>query len=338
MSVSRQLLANGLVRTGSVRLLHWWGTWKQLLVLNYHRIGDGTQTPWDWDLWSASQADFDWQIRYLKQNFDIITPEDLPQVATDRSGQHILITFDDGYRDNYELAFPVLKSHGVSATFFLATGFLDQPRASWWDEIAWMVRQMLSRTSQPITWPATGWLSESLAIDPVHPLPAIRKLLKLYKSLSGERAAELLPALASDLGCGRCPAELAAEEWMTWDMAREMRASGMHFGPHTVNHPILARLSPAQQLWEITNSTRRVTEELGSRPEIFSYPVGGATSCSATTWSILEQEGFRWAFRFGIGHHDEPLAQPLQIPRIPVEREYDREFFESLVTWPRLFA
>lgn len=333
MGTTRQLLARGLAQTGGTRVLNWWGTWKQLLVLNYHRIGDGTQTPWDWDLWSATQDDFDWQVRYLKRNFDIVTPADLPQVAADHSGHHVMITFDDGYRDNYELAYPVLRSHGVAATFFLATGFLDHPHPSWWDEIAWMVRH-----ARHLNWSAAEWFNEPVSINPLDQLPTIRRFLKRFKQLSGERTAQYLNDLAEKLGSGRCPVELARPEWMTWDMAREMSAGGMHMGPHTVNHPILARQSPEVQAWEIQESLSRIAAELGTQPDYFSYPVGGAQSCDATTWAALRAQGIEWAFRFGTGHSNTPLADPLQIPRIAVERDYDRSFFAAMVAWPQLFA
>ncbi len=57
-----------------------------------------------------------------------------------------MVTFDDGYRDNYDLAFPVLKRHGVPGVFFITTGFLDQRRVAWWDDISWMVKTS-SRTA-----------------------------------------------------------------------------------------------------------------------------------------------------------------------------------------------
>ncbi len=64
----------------------------------------------------------------------------LPRVLAAKRGRYGMITFDDGYRDNHATALPILKREGVTATFFVATGFIDAPRLPWWDEIAWMVR------------------------------------------------------------------------------------------------------------------------------------------------------------------------------------------------------
>ena len=119
--------------------------WNGLLVLNYHRIGSPNGSLFDHDLWSATQDDFDEQVRLLAANFDVIGLDDLRPALDDlcagarrswQSRRFVMITFDDGYRDNFELAFPVLESHGVPGVFFITSGFLDSGRLAWWDEIA----------------------------------------------------------------------------------------------------------------------------------------------------------------------------------------------------------
>ncbi len=328
----RNLLAQSLVGSGFEWFLQRLGAWRGLLVLNYHRIGNPACTPWDHDLWSASTEEFDWQIGYLKQHSDLIGPSDLEHAKANPRGRHVLISFDDGYRDNYAAAFPVLKSHGVPATFFLATRFLDEPHISWWDEIAWMVR-----TTSRDFLDGPNWLPDPLLIDPVDPQLTIRQLLKIFKSLPGDRNAEFLQWLGEETGTGRCPTRLAIDQWMTWDMVREMRAQGMQFGAHTVNHPVLTRIPVEQQLWEITESRKRIEQELGEPIHIFSYPIGGAASCNSETLECLRREGFQWAFRYGIGFRSDPFANPLQIPRLAVEHTTARTMFRALTTLPRLF-
>jgi len=90
-----------------------------LMVLTYHRIGDAAETPYDSGTVSASAEQFDAQITYLKQCFHIIGLEEACNIVAGRqapAGPSILITFDDGYRDNYTLAFQILRSHNVPAT------------------------------------------------------------------------------------------------------------------------------------------------------------------------------------------------------------------------------
>lgn len=328
----RQLLAHSLVGSGCEWLLRKWGTWSGLLVLNYHRIGNPETSPFDHDLWSATAEEFDWQVRHLKRDFDIVSPSDLDDVRRDRNGRFILITFDDGYRDNYELAFPVLHRNQVPATFFIATRFIDEPYISWWDEVAWMIRT----TNQDFI-EGTGWLPSPLLIDKFNPVGTIRALLKILKTLDGEKSQDFLNHLAIETGCGRCPRQLADGMWMTWDMIREMRAGGMTIGAHTVNHHVLSRLPIEQQRWEITESRRRLEEELGEWVDVFSYPVGGADTCTEETRTALQDMGFRWAFRYGVGFSTCPLQDPYQIPRLAVESSVNRSMFRSITTLPQLF-
>jgi hypothetical protein len=76
----RQLLIETYDKSGCRQLLQYAPAWGGLLVFNYHRIGNPAQSPFDWDLWSADEAAFDWQIQFLKQNFDIVGPADLADV------------------------------------------------------------------------------------------------------------------------------------------------------------------------------------------------------------------------------------------------------------------
>ncbi|MCW3040331.1 MAG: polysaccharide deacetylase, partial [Solirubrobacterales bacterium] len=143
---SREPLALGLEALGLTPLLRAAGRgWRGALVLTYHRIGDADACPYDRGLFSATQARLDEQMAYLRRHFDIVDTAEGLRAAYGRRGRAVAVTFDDGYRDNYDLALPVLREHRIPATFFVATGFVDRPRVSWWDELAWIVR----RTNHP---------------------------------------------------------------------------------------------------------------------------------------------------------------------------------------------
>src|SRR5262249_45624183 len=158
--------------------------WSGVLVLTYHRIGVGRTSPFDRGLWSADADAFADQIRFCKSHLDIITPKDLPQVISSRKGRYALITFDDGYRDNYQIAFPILKAENVPATFFVASGFLDAPRLAWWDEIAWMIR-----ASRRQSVALKHWLRVPVHFDEPDREQAVRALLRAYKAAPAEAAS-----------------------------------------------------------------------------------------------------------------------------------------------------
>src|SRR5262245_14167040 len=201
-----RVLGRAIPRYVCDRLFRWSG----VVALNYHRIGDGSQSVFDRGLWSSAAEAFADQIRFCKAQFDVISPGDLPNVLARRRGRYILITFDDGYRDNYEVAFPIVKSENVPATFFVASGFIDSPRVPWWDEIAWMVR-----SSQRPGVRLSGWVDDPVPFDEPDREHAIRRLLRTYKAISGDATDAYLNDIADATGSGRCDREAVPCWWMT---------------------------------------------------------------------------------------------------------------------------
>jgi peptidoglycan/xylan/chitin deacetylase (PgdA/CDA1 family) len=291
--------------------------WNGVLILNYHRVGDASAHDGDHAMWSATAEAFDQQLAVIARHADVIGPEDLEGVLDSR-GRAVMLTFDDGYRDNFEIAYPLLRAHGLTATFFLTTGFIDEPRPAWWDELAWMVRHGTN--------------------PPADPTPVIRQLTERYKALPASETAAFLRRVADETGAGPAPAGLGAEDWMTWDMARELRDAGMAVGGHTADHPILARLSPQDQEDEIRRCARRLRDELGEPMRWFAYPVGSRDAFTPDTARILREYGTRAAFSFYGGHQPAGRWNPMDVPRVHVGPSLDAPMLRAMLSVPRLFA
>jgi peptidoglycan/xylan/chitin deacetylase (PgdA/CDA1 family) len=308
----RAVAAAALERSGLGALLRVAPTWRGLLALTYHRIGTPGDTPLDRAMWDATLEDFDAQIGFLARNFDVVGPED---VGPEPNGRHVLITFDDGYRDNYTHALPILEAHGATATFFLTTGFLDRPCLSWWDEVAWMVRTSGGDGSE---------------------IPA---LLDRAKALPGTQREAFLDRLATTTGAGRAPDGAADGQWMTWPMARRLLEAGMTVGGHTVSHPILARLAEDAQRAEVLVCRARLEAELGIAMRWFSYPNGDRTSFDAGTRAILRDAGVELAFAFQGGFARRGGGwDPYALPRIAVGPRTAGAAFAATVTLPQVFG
>jgi peptidoglycan/xylan/chitin deacetylase (PgdA/CDA1 family) len=307
--------------------------WSGVLSLNYHRIGSGAASVFDRGLWSADEDGFDAHVRFLCSHFDVVAPPDLDLILKRRRGRHVLITFDDGYRDNYTAALPILKRYGARATFFVATGFVDHPALPWWDEIAWMVR-----SSTKAGLPAGRWLAAPMPFDEPDREAAVRACLRAFKSVPGADHAEYLESLADATGCGRCPAGPEVGLWMTWEMLREMRSAGMTIGGHTVTHPVLARLPQPAQREEIVACGRRLAEELGEPMRYFSYPVGGPDAFDAGTRACLREAGVQYAFSYYGGYRTFDDWDDLDVRRIAIERETGPWTVGAIATLPWLFG
>ncbi len=137
---------------------------------------------------------------------------------------------------------------------------------------------------------------------------------------------------------GRCPQTAAENIWMTWDMIRELHAAGQDIGGHTVNHPVLAQCSPAEQETEIHAGRQRLQEMLGTAPEAFSYPVGQAHMFTEQTQQLVKAAGYRWAFSFYGNYGTLPLENPFDIPRCSVYYEQPDSLLRSRLILPQIFA
>lgn len=303
-------------------------------VLCYHRIGDPNQSPnaYDKNLYSATQDQLAGQIAFLESNTQLIKTGEIDDALKDR-GLHVALTFDDGYRDNYELALPVLQAFGATATFFIPTGYIDKPQLPPWDQVALMVHSTSQRTIY-----VNGLFNFEQDIDPNDQQLAVNALTSRYKALrSSEDASAYLTALAQATDY-KATSTSNTDLWMTWDMIRELRKAGMDIGGHTVNHPKLSSLTREEQLFEIAGCMDRLHQELGERPDTFAYPFGSDDSFTQDTQSMVAAQGFKYAFSL-MGGRVKPgdAVNPYSIPRMAVGPWRGPNHFRQALTLPGLF-
>jgi len=328
----QRVVADLLQSTRANRVLCRLPLWSGTIVLNYHRIAASREELIDPGVWAATPETFDGHLGLLAREADLIAPEDLDDALRARRGRHVLITFDDGYRDNAEQALPLLRAHGARAAFFLATGYIDEPRLAWWDETAWMLDRARGSTLAPGPW---GGALE-LGGDPLG--APLRRVLSAYKSGAGARGEAFLDALADATGAGRAPPDAAEGLWMDWDQARALRDAGMTVGAHTVRHPVLATLPGELQEAEVADSCRRLREELGAPVRWFSYPVGERDSFDAGTKAALRRAGIERAFSYHGGVARGRGLDVYDIPRVSVVPDTDAAAMRALLALPRVFG
>jgi len=285
-----------------------------LIILNYHRIGNADETPFDSGVFSATAEQFDSQIYYLKRRFHMVTLEEaLAMMVGDAPrGTSVLITLDDGYRDNYTLAFPILRSHAVQAVFFLPTAFIGTGKLPWWDVIAYIVKRSIKKRIQ-LEYPepanfdleGDGRKRVSMQVLRLFTRPAVKDPERFLRDL--EKVCEVPRPKG---GAERC--------FLDWNEARDMQQNGMAFGSHTHSHEILTRLSPELQQEEARHSREILEHELNRRVDILAYPVGLKHCFSAETISALERAGYRAAFSFYGGSNRPGEMQPFDMRRYGV--------------------
>ncbi|HEV3129187.1 MAG TPA: polysaccharide deacetylase family protein [Solirubrobacteraceae bacterium] len=327
----RALAAGFLHHTGLEALTRRVPVWRGAIVLSYHRIGDPFMWAGHRGLWSTGPEEFDAQLRLLQRWFDLIAPDQLTPEDLARPGRRVIVSFDDGYRDLYEVAYPVLQARGVRATCFVCSGFVDGEASAWWDEIAWMARQSVGAQLPPGNWSPTPLPLEGPAVE-----GTIDRLVRAFWELDPGDGREFLERLAQATGAGRRPP--GSEDWMTWSMARTMAASGHHIGAHTQTHPVLARLSPDHQFREIAGSLDRIESELGERPRWLAYPVGTRSAFTSATMDAARKAGVELAFSNYGGYVTRGSFTPYDVRRVPSETLRVRPVFAAAMGLPQLLA
>lgn len=201
---------------------------------------------------------------------------DLPQRAA-------AITFDDGYADNLICAVPVLKKHGLSATFFIATGFLDGG-CMWNDTLI----ESLRLTTLPELDASRFGLGNLPLASLENKRSAIDKLIPAIKHLPATARHEAVEYVRESCGC-----VLPDNLMLTIPQLRELRAAGMGIGAHTISHPILAALDESAARREIAESRARLEALLDERIGLFAYPNGKAgADYTARHAAIVKSLGF----------------------------------------------
>lgn len=247
----------------------WLAPADRLTVLIFHRVLPARDALWP-EEWTAQE--FEQICRWMSAWFHVIPLDDAVQrLAAGRlPPRAACITFDDGYADNEAVASPILLRHGLCATFFVSTGFLDGGRM--WNDTLTEALRLTPRETLELRGPRLRSL-RSVALQGADGRRAgLRVLIRAIKHLPpGERVdavAELLEA--AGVGAHELPTNLM----MSSEQVRGLRAAGMQIGAHTVNHPILATLSDGDAEREIANSRERLEGLLGERVGLFAYPNG----------------------------------------------------------------
>lgn len=306
-------------------------TWRGVVTLSYHRFAPPSARPPSYA--SATPETLREQLQLLSAYCEILRSDQLNERVLAESGRRVIITVDDCYRDNYEVGFPVFAAHGIPATFFLVSGFVDGTALPWWDEIAWMVAASARERLDP-----SHWWQAAMPLRGPHAADTVTELVRVRRGLDPSRGADMLDQLAVATGSGRRPAEHGSGDFMTWEMAREMAAAGMSFGGHTDTHPVLSTLSADEQRTEIGRGLDRIASELGERPTVFAYPVGLQGTFDATTKAAVADAGVRLAFSNYGGYTRRRNWDPLEIRRAGVSLATSKPAFRWTVGLPAVFA
>lgn len=290
------------------------------IIVNYHYVHDLPASERGKGVYPCSLADFDRQIGGLSKNFRIVSvPELYRAVQSAAAGKFCAITFDDGLKDHYRNAIPILKKYGVSGTLFIITGTFDGKMP-----IAHKVHRLRSKLSipeligeynefMPVNYPevyAANPISADVLVDKNERYDD--RLTSNFKTVIAriprEAADDFLSRLFSNLGWNE--AKITRELFMTPEEVKKAAVDGMEIGAHSHGHDSLVVLGAGEVARDIASSMKALSELLKKEVAVFSYPHG---QFKAERLSLFEKAGFRFGVtteRRDVKKEDRPMTLP----------------------------
>jgi peptidoglycan/xylan/chitin deacetylase (PgdA/CDA1 family) len=307
-------------------------------VLGYHRVlpPQGRDFSFSDGVISATPDEFARELKYLSDNMDVISIAQLLEGIRDASllpPRPAVITFDDGYFDNYEYALPLLREAGLPACFFVCTGMIGTRRVPWYE--AWVCCLKRSRTMR-IESPFGGG-------DPPYELDddkldaSVRRFRQHIRLKPWDEVPGYLERLQAATSV-RPEEHIGKQLFMSWEQVKELAAAGMEIGGHTRTHPALSRVADPRVLRdEVCGCFDDLQEMVGRRPVAFAYPFGYSEFMSEAADSEIAKAGFRISFSFRDGFAPRRLPQTWRIPRIHASYGNDHNAFRfRTATAPQL--
>jgi peptidoglycan/xylan/chitin deacetylase (PgdA/CDA1 family) len=312
-----------------------------LRVLAYHRVlpqlNEDTY-PFDTELVSTTADEFDWQMSYVARRF---RPVSCQQVADALNGgrplpkRAVMVTFDDGFDDNHDIALPVLVRNNVPGLFFLITGYINTPQVLWFERLVHVMLRTQVRNLRLDALQFTSDAGESVESRRA----AAAMLLRLLKRAPHTLRLEALEELDRVAQVEMSPDDRRYSASMTWDQVRTMADAGMEFGSHTVTHPILSTVADSALLsYELESSKATIERQIGRPVVTLAYPEGGRDAINAHVLTAARHAAYDFAFTYVGGANRPSRADPLQLKRIHVERHMTRHMFAAALELPELFV
>jgi peptidoglycan/xylan/chitin deacetylase (PgdA/CDA1 family) len=303
-----------------------------LTIFCYHRIRahETEDTPFDSGVLGPTASLLEAQLSWLQEHTRVLDLEDYLEIAR---GSRLppepcsLVTFDDGYRDNYELALPVLRKLGLPAVFFIPTQLVSERCVGWWDIIAYLVKKTARTRIE-----AAG---RSIDLSS-RPLAAIARLQDLMKTRASSETAGLIDDLSRSTGVALPTPEEQDEQLVSWGQLREATRQGVAIGSHGHSHRVLATLDDREVSEELEISKEILEAQIAAAVRSIAYPCGGRAHYDQRTMRIAASRGYLAGFTLNTGTTGSWPRDQLEVCRHSPGATLAR--FAGLVALPRQFA
>ena len=225
-------------------------------------------------------------IELKSKGFSFINLDRLHEILTNKikAEKQILFTLDDGYKDNYEIAYPIFKKHNIPFTIYVTTSFPEKTAILWW----YILEDLIIENSEIVLSDGSKYRCETKQ----NKISSFKEIRKRIISFEQTYFIENLSALFSNYKINWCikGAELA----MSWEQIRELSKDPLvTIGGHTKNHFALNKLSQYNITDEIEAGNRLIEDYTGKKIMHFAYPFGSKNEIGRKEMDIVKDLGFK---------------------------------------------
>jgi len=271
----RRLLAKAYYFSGKYKRDHF----GNIVILMYHRVleDDDKNISLMQPGMYVKKSTFEMQMEFLSRNYKIISMSNFldrySARAFDSSERYCVITFDDGWRDNYDVAFPILKKLSIPATIFLAEGYVGTEKCFWYEEIARLIafvrdHNLYDQKQEFVNEPEV--MISDLVYSRDFSIEKLNYVLEQCKRFSLNEINEAIKSLSFPMKDAGTQDRLM----LNWDEVDEMAKYGISFGSHTSEHHILTTITSDIAQEEIEKSNERLSTRNINYIPVFCYPNG----------------------------------------------------------------
>jgi len=284
---------------------------KRINILMYHRFSLKKEP------FKITAEDFKRQIEIFRKKYNIIPFEMLSSYLGEKiplPSNPLIITIDDGYHDNYSIAYPILKEYALPATIFLTTDFITHKAWLWTNKLEYILKNSSkAKFSFPIG-------NTTLPFKVTNFSSWHKSQLTIFNHMRtiGVEKDQFLEELAHFLKV-EVPDQVTAEfQPLDWSQIIEMQENGISFGSHTCSHPILSTISGNELKREISDSKKEIETKLGKKVDLFCYPNGQLTDINDETLHVVEKSGYLFAVTAIVGFNHRVKSNRYLLKRYPL--------------------
>lgn len=304
----------------------------RVVILTYHRVVSDHMVQDEHiqpGMYVRGQS-FEAHITYLRKRFSIISLDELLSLwQTNRLKSHqsyCVITFDDGWKDNYQFAFPVLMKYRIPATIFLATDFIGTSRWFWPDQMMLLLEKGRQHTTDAADRKAvSAILAETIGVTLSAEEGIFRRvesgdlidpdvIIEFFKGVEVDRIHRIIDRLSRALHM-----DLSTQRvLLNWDEVREMAGKGVTFGSHSGSHRIMTQIPLSEVKTELIDSRKTLLQQ-GIKPvPVFCYPNG---NFDRDIQELVRESGYLAAVGCEVGLERDKPSDLFALKRISLHED-----------------